>query len=121
MFRAQILLAGAARRAIAAADPGIDRDAPAHACAGSIRAGGFNHSGNLVTERERQHAVLGDVEPLVAAEREIAVLHMQVGMADPATLDADEDFGAVRPGAVHDRLAERLAISDQRLAAQLRH
>ena len=46
-------------------------------------AGALDHAGDLVAERERQRAILGDVEPPVAAEFEIAVLKMQVGMATP--------------------------------------
>src|SRR5579864_2884480 len=80
MGGAQILLAGTAGRAAAAADPRIDRDAVADGRAFGIRTCAFDHAGDLVTERERQRAILGDVEPLVVAERKVAVLQMQVGM-----------------------------------------
>ncbi len=118
---AQILLAAAARRASAATDPGIDRDAAADGRAVGFVSRGFDHAGDLVSERERQRAVLGDVEPLVAAEQEIAVLQMQVGMAHAAALDAHQHFAAARRGAVDHGLAERLPVGDERLAVHFGH
>ena len=41
-----------------------------------------------MTERERQGASGADVELLVAAEGEIAILQVQIGMAHAATLNA---------------------------------
>ena len=64
----QILLASAARRASAAADPGIDRDLAANDRSVGFTSRGFDHAGDLVAERERQRAILGDVEPLLATE-----------------------------------------------------
>ena len=72
-----------------------------------------------MAERERQRAAGGDVELLVVAEREIAVLQMQVGMAHAAALDAHEHFVAARRRAVDDGFAERFAVGDERLAAHL--
>src|ERR1700684_3169726 len=77
---AQILLATETGGANAIADPRIDRDAVADFGAASILAFAVDHAGNLVTEREGQGASGADVELLVAAEREIAVLHVQIGM-----------------------------------------
>jgi hypothetical protein len=37
-----------------------------------------------------------DVELLVGAEGEVAVLHVQVGMANAAAFDAHQDFAAAR-------------------------
>ena len=78
-------------------------------------------AGDLVAEREWQRAARGDVELLVAAEREIAVLQMQVGMADAAALDAHQHFAAARGGAVDDGFAQRLPVGDERLAVHFRH
>ena len=121
MVGAQVLLAGTAGRAGAAADPGIDRDAVADHRAFGIRSCAFDHAGDLMAERERQRAILGDVEPLVVAEREIAVLQMQVGMAHAAAFDAHQHFAAARRRTIDDGLAERLPVSDQRLAMHFRH
>ena len=74
MGGAHILFAGTASRAGAAADPGIDRDAATDRGAFGVGSGAFDHAGDFMPERERQRAILGDVEPLVVAERKIAVL-----------------------------------------------
>ncbi len=104
MIGAQILIAGAAGRAFAATDPGIHRDTVADRCIGPF-AGGFDHAGDFVAKRERQRAVLGDVELLAAAEIKIAVLNMQVGMADAAAFDADQHFAVARLGQIGNGLA----------------
>ncbi len=121
MIGAQILVAGAAGGACAAADPWIDRDAMAdHRAVGRV-AGGFNSAGDLMAERERQRAVFGDVELLAAAQIEIAVLDVQVGMADAATFHAHQNFAAARGRAIRDGLAQRLTIGDERLAMKFAH
>src|SRR6185369_1990242 len=51
----------------------------------------------------------------------IAVLDVQVGMAEPAALDADEDFAALRLRRVDDGFAQRRIEFDQRLATHQRH
>src|SRR5271168_3559886 len=84
MRRAHVFLAGAARRAGAAAYPGIDRDRAADGRANGCFSRAFDDACDLVSQRERQRPILGDVEPTVAAQSEVAVLQMQVGMADAA-------------------------------------
>ena len=121
MVRAQILFATAARGTDPATDPRIDRDTMADLRIGRILACAFDHAGNLVTERERQGPSGADIELFVAAEGEVAVLQMQVGMAYAATLDANQHFAAARLWTVDDRLAKRLPVSDQRLAVHLAH
>src|SRR5580692_4625740 len=74
-----------------------------------------------MAEREWQRTILRNVEPLVVAERKIAVLQMQVRMAHAAALDAHQHFAAARRRTIHDGLAERLAVSDQRLAVHFCH
>src|SRR6202030_1320683 len=76
---------------------------------------------DLMAERERQLAAGGDVEPFVVAEREIAVLQVQVGMAHAAALDAQEHFVAAGCRTVDEGFAERLAVGDERLTAHLGH
>ena len=121
MRRAQIFFAGAASRAGPAADPRIDRHAAPNGCPLGRFARGLDHAGDLVAERERQRAVLGNVETLVAAQREITVLQMQVGMAYPAAFHTQQHFTAVGHGKIRYRLAERLAVSDERLTVKLSH
>ena len=118
---AEIFVAGAADSARAAADPRINRDAPAYRRAFGLASGAFDHAGDFMPECERQNPAFGNVEPIVAAEREVAVLHMQVGMAHAASFDAHEHLAAVRRGAINNRLAQRLPVGDKRLAAHLVH
>ena len=73
----------------------------------------LNHTGDLMTKRERQAPARSDIEPFVAAEREIAVLHVQIGMAHATSLDAHQNFATARDGALDDGLAERFPISHQ--------
>ena len=49
-----------------------------------------------MTECEGQGASGADIEPLVGAEGEVAILQVQVGMANAAAFDAYQDFGAAR-------------------------
>jgi len=111
-----VLLAARASGTSAAADPGIDRDRAAVLdiaaraagsinCGRSLRAGTLDHAGDLVAEREGQGAARSHVELLVVAEQEIAVLHVQVRMAHAAAMNADQNLGAGRFGAVDNRLA----------------
>ena len=104
-----------------APDPWINRHAMADGHVLGLRAGAFDDSGDLVPEREWQRAACGHVELFVPTQREVAVLQMQVGMAYAATLDAHQHFAAARRGAVHDRLAERLAVGNERLAMHFSH
>ena len=84
--RAQILLAAEARGAGPAPDPGIDGNAAANDGGIGFGADAFDHAGNLMTEREGQGASRADVKFLIAAEGEIAVLQMQIGVAHAAAL-----------------------------------
>src|SRR2546423_9734560 len=74
---AEIFLAGLAGRAFAAADPGKHRGRRADPYA-RIGTGLLHHARDLMAEREGQGAERGDIELLVAAEAEIAVVEMQV-------------------------------------------
>ena len=121
MVRAQILLAADARGADAASDPGIDRDAMANDRVGRLLSSAFDHAGDLVAKREGQGPSRADVELFIAAEREIAVLQVQIGMAYAATLDAHQHFAAAWRRAVDDGLAQRLPVGDERLAMHLGH
>ena len=117
MVRAQILFAAETRRANPAADPRIDGNAAADDRGVGVGADAFDHAGDLMTERERQGASGADVELLVAAEGEIAILQVQIGMAHAATLNAHQHFAAAWRWALDDGLAERLPVGGERLAA----
>ena len=114
---AQILLAGAAGRAFAAADPGKHRDRraglrPSHrgpACSTTPAISWPSVNGS---ERSAAH-----VELLVAAEAEIAVLQMNVGMAHAAAVDPHQHFAARAARGLDDRLAQRRRIGGHRLTA----
>ena len=69
------------------------------------RAGALDHAGDLVAEREGQGAAAAHVELLVVAQQEIAVLHVQVGVAHAAAVNADEHLGAARLRHLGDGLA----------------
>ena len=90
---AQVLVAVAARRTFAAADPRIDRDLAPRRDVG-LRTRCLDHAGDLMAESERQRAAGADVELPVGGELEEAVLDVQVGMADAAPLDAHQHFAA---------------------------
>src|SRR5262249_39218667 len=118
---AVVLLAVPARNALAAADPGVDRDLVAGLRVRGVETDAIDHAGDLVAEREGQGAALADVELLVAAEPEVAVLHVHVGMAHAAALDPHKHLAAARLGRLDDGLAQRRRVGDERLADELCH
>src|SRR5580692_12156202 len=61
----------------------------------------------LVSQRERQGHAAGGVELPAAPEVGVAVLNVQVGMAQPAALDADERFPTLRFRRFDDGFAQR--------------
>ena len=121
MIGAQVLFSRDTRRAGTAPDPRINRHAMADGRVLGLFACALDDSGDLVPEREWQRAAGGHVEFFVATQREIAVLQVQVGMAYAATFDAHQHFAAARRGAVHDGLAERLSVGNERLAMHFSH
>ena len=118
--RAEILFTGAAGRALAAPDPGKHgrRLSGLHVRVG---AGLLDHARDLVAEREGQRAAGGDVELLVAAEAEIAVMQMDIGMAHAAAADPHQDFAALRLGCLDDRFTQWRRIGSHRLADHAGH
>ena len=107
--------------ALAAADPGEYRLLLADQVLRRIGADFLDHAGDLMAERERQRHAARGVELLAAAEIGVAVLDVQVGMAQPAALDADQHFPALRFRRVDDGFAQRRIEFDQRLATHQRH
>ena len=121
MAGAQVFFARPASSALAAANPGIDRNALANYRSVGRLSRAFDYTGDLMPKRERQRTILCDVEAFVGAEREIAILQMQIGVTHAATFDAHQHLAAARRRTIHDGFAKRLAVGDQRLAVEFRH
>src|SRR6187431_188461 len=83
---ADVLITRAACRTASTTNPRIDRDLGAGLCA-CIGARAFNQPGDLVPQCEGQSAPRLYVEFLAAAEQKVSILHVQIGMTDPTTLD----------------------------------
>src|SRR5205085_10594756 len=87
-----------AHRAFAAADPRIDQALVADLYPFCARPERFDDAERLMAEGERRHAAaLFDVEALAAAEIEVAIPDVHVGMAHARARDAHEHFAALRP------------------------
>src|SRR6185503_8215024 len=86
-----------------------------------IGAGALDHARDLMAQRERQYAAFTHIERFAFAEREIAVLHVQVGMTDAAALDAYKHLAALRLRTIDNGFAKRGLIGGQREAAKFRH
>ena len=69
-----------------------------------------------MAQGEGQRAVAAHVELLAAAQIEIAVLQVDVGVAHAAVRDAQQHLGAQRLGRGGFRGLQRLAVVDERLA-----
>jgi hypothetical protein len=89
---AQILLAVAADGAGPRTNPGINGNTAADDRRIDVAADAFDHAGDFMTECEGQGASGAGIELLVGAEGEVAVLQVQVGMANAAAFDAHQDF-----------------------------
>ena len=94
LLGAEIFIAIEAVAALAAADPREHRYLFSDQALRNIRTCFLDHAGDLVSQRERQRHAARGVELLAAAEVGITVLDMQIGMAQPATLDADQHFAS---------------------------
>ena len=113
LLDAEVFIAIGAVAALAAADPGEYRLLLSDQVLRSIGTDFVDDAGDLVSQRERQRHAARGVELLAAAEIGIAVLDVQIGMAQPATLDADEYFAALRLRRVDDGFAQRRIEFDQ--------
>src|SRR6202011_5363163 len=60
-----------------------------------------------------------NIQLLIAGQSEKAVLHVQVGVADAASLDSHQHFAAARLRAVDDGFGQRRPIGDEGLAVKL--
>ena len=113
LLDAEIFVAVQTVAALAAADPREYRFLRADQVLRNIRTDFLDDAGDLVSERERQRHAARGVELLAAAEVGVTVLDMQIGMAQSATLDADQDFLALRLRRVDDGFAQRRIEFDQ--------
>ncbi len=102
LFGAEIFVAMETVAALAAADPGKYRFPGADQAIRNLGADFLDHACDLVSQRKRQRHAARGVELFAAAEVGIAILDVQVGMAQPATFDPDQDFPALRLRGVDD-------------------
>src|SRR5438874_2811745 len=114
---AVVVLAALAHDALSAPDPRIDEALVAHLHAPSARPERFDDAERLVAERERRDAAaLLDVEALAAAQVEVALPDVQVGVADARAGDAYQHLAALRLGRLGEHLLQRLAVLDDLIA-----
>ena len=106
LLEAEILVAIGAVAALTATDPRKNRFPAADQLFRNIGADFLDNPRDLVSERERQCRATGGIEPLAAAEVGIAVLDVEVGVAEPAALDPDKNFLALRLRRLHDGFAQ---------------
>ena len=113
---AHVLVAARAQPALAAADPGIGGVELAWRHALRLGARRLHGAGDLVAQGEGQRAVAAHIELLAAAQIEIAVLQVDVGVAYAAMRDAQQHLAALRLGRGRLRGLQRLSVVDERLA-----
>ena len=113
LLDAEILVAIGAVAALAAADPGEHRLLLADQILRNVGADFVDDARDLVAERERQRHAARGVELLAAAEIGVAVLDVQIGVAEAAALDAHQHLAALRLRRVDDGLAQRRIEFDQ--------
>jgi len=116
--RANVLVTNLAGGALSATNPGIHGDLGAGFCTG-VWPSAFDRACYFVAKRERQSASRADIESFVAAKRKVAILHVQVGMADAAPLDLHQDLGSSRLWSLYRGFAQGCAVSGQGLAVHL--
>ena len=117
---ADVFLVALAGGALAAADPREDDEALADLAAFEqglrIRADSRERAFDLVAQRVRQRAALGPVELVAIAEVDMAVLQVDVRMADAGVGDLHHHFRALRRRDVGGDFLERFAVGDDGLA-----
>ena len=117
---ADVLLVALAGGALAAADPREDDEALADLAAFeqrlSIRAHGAERAFDLVAQRVGQGASARPVDLVAIAEVDMAVLQVDVRVADAGMGDLHHDFRALGRGHVGGHFLKRLAVGDDGLA-----
>src|SRR5207237_1617595 len=113
-----VVLAALAHGALSAPDPRIDEALVADLHAPSARAERVDDAERLVPERERRDAAaLLDVEALAAAQVEVALPDVQVGVADARAGDAHQHFAALRLRRLGEHLLQPPALLDDLIAS----
>ena len=74
-----------------------------------------------MSEREGKRAAARKLGLAAAAEIEIPVMQVNVGMTDAAMPDTHQNFRSLRLRRVDDFLAERFAVVGENLARDFRH
>ena len=121
LFGTKVFIAVEAIGTLATADPRKHRLLLADEILRDFRADFVDNAGDLVAEREGQvHATRG-IEAFAAAEIGVAVLNVQIGMAQAAAFDPHQHFLALRLRGLDDGLAQRRVEFNQRLSTHLRH
>jgi len=105
--RTQVLGAAETDRARTAANPGEDEPPISLLYACGIGSGGENLAHDLVPERPRELHASREFEDLTASQVEVAVLYVEVAMADPAGRHAQEYLRASWLRGGPDLLPER--------------
>src|SRR6185436_1668197 len=114
---AVVVLARLAYGALAAADPGMHQALLPDLHALRFRSQRLDDAERLVAQREGRHAAaVLHVEALAAAQVEVALPDVQIGVAHARARDAHQHFGALRLRRVEDPLLQRLAVLDDLVA-----
>src|SRR6185295_10256394 len=109
-LEAKMLVATRAKSTLAAADPRIDNDTAARFRVLGFGAGRFDRAFDLMSEREGKRTSAGEFKFSPAAEIEISLMQMNVGVANAAMPDADEDFAAHGHRHLADCFAKRNTV-----------
>ena len=110
-----------ARRAGAATEPGVDNPQIADFDALGVGAEFDDAADDFVAHGKRQgHAAIGQRHLLTAADVVVALPDMQVGVADAAMRDLQQDFGALGFGGGQLDFLEGLPIFDDGPGAHVR-
>ena len=117
---ADVFLVALAGSALAAADPRKDDEALAGLAAfeQGLRIGtdSRQRAFDLVAQRVGQRAALGPVDLVAIAQIDMAVLQVDVGMANAGVRNPDDDFRAFGRRDVGGHFFERCAVGDDGLA-----
>jgi hypothetical protein len=90
----QMFVAAFAKRAFATTDPGVNDNVAASPRAFRLVSRRFYFSLDFMTERKRQRPSTCEFEFPSAAEIEISFVKMDVGMANPAVSDSNQNLTA---------------------------
>ena len=112
-----VVLAALAHGALSAPDPRIDEALVADLHAARAGAESLHDAKGFVTECKRRYAAtLLHVEALAAAQVEVALPDVQVGVADARAGDAHQHFAALRLRRLGEHLLQRPAVLDDLIA-----